>query len=355
MSLRVIQWGTGSVGAESLRAILDSAELELVGVKVFSEDKDGADAGSLAGREPVGILATADVDTILAAEADCVAYMPRTGSVAEVCALLSSGKNVVTTAFLFHPERIAAPDREALRDACTAGGATLHGTGLNPGNLSAALPFALSGMSRTIERLTLQERADWSAYESTSITFDQMRFGQPPDEVTEARSESLARTSGLFQQQVWLLADTLDAAIDEVTTTLEVVPAQHAHVIGGRELAVGTVAGQRWRWSGRRDGATLVEIEALWTVGGEDPPDWPTPQHGWTLTVEGEPSMQVHFISLASFERRASMAEHVAAANIATAMQAVNAITAVCAAPPGFATAATLPPIRSARGFGRPG
>ena len=207
-------------------------------------------------------------------------------------------------------------------------------------------------MSRSIERLTLQERADWSAYESTSITFDQMRFGQPPDEVTEARSESLARTSDLFRQQVWLLADTLDADIDEVATTLDVVTAHQDHVISGRELAAGTVAGQRWRWSGRRDGRTLVEIEALWTVGGEDPPDWPTPQHGWTLTVEGEPSMQVHFISLASFERRASMAEHVAAANIATAMQAVNAIPAVCAAPPGFATAATLPVIRSARGFG---
>jgi hypothetical protein len=32
--------------------------------------------------------------------------------------------------------------------------------------------------------LTLQERADWSVYDSTAITFDNMRFGAPVDEVT---------------------------------------------------------------------------------------------------------------------------------------------------------------------------
>ena len=39
-------------------------------------------------------------------------------------------------------------------------------------------------------------------------------------------------------------------------------------------------------------------------------------------------------------------------ASIATAMQVVNAIPAVCAAPPGIATMADLPLIRSHVGFG---
>jgi len=46
------------------------------------------------------------------------------------------------------------------------------------------------------------------------------------------------------------------------------------------------------------------------------------------------------------------MAEHVRSANVATAMQVLNAVPAVCAAPPGFATMASLPLIRSATGFG---
>ena len=40
-----------------------------------------------------------------------------------------------------------------------------------------------------------------------------------------------------------------------------------------------------------------------------------------------------------------------AAPNVATAMQVLNAVPAVCDAPPGFATSATLPLIRSAAGF----
>jgi hypothetical protein len=96
----------------------------------------------------------------------------------------------------------------------------------------------------------------------------------------------------------------------------------------------------------------LVEIETLWTVGNEYPKHWPKPRHGWTLTIEGDPSMQAHFLSLASFEREASMLEHVNSANVATGMQVLNAVPAVCAAAPGFATIADLPPVRSLIGFG---
>ena len=45
------------------------------------------------------------------------------------------------------------------------------------------------------------------------------------------------------------------------------------------------------------------------------------------------------------------MAEHVNSANIATAMQVLNAVPAVCDAEPGFATMASLPLIRSHTGF----
>jgi hypothetical protein len=46
------------------------------------------------------------------------------------------------------------------------------------------------------------------------------------------------------------------------------------------------------------------------------------------------------------------MEEHVRSASVATGMQILNAVSAVCHAPPGFATSATLPLIRSYVGFG---
>jgi hypothetical protein len=131
------------------------------------------------------------------------------------------------------------------------------------------------------------------------------------------------------------------------------VPAAQNHQIFDHTLAAGTTAGQRWNWAGRRGDEALIEIETLWTVGGEYPGHWPKPQHGWTLTIEGDPSMRAHFMSLASFSRPATMEEHVRSASVATGMQVLNAVAAVCAAPPGFATSASLPLIRSQAGFRR--
>jgi hypothetical protein len=64
---RVIQWGTGAVGAKMITAMLDHrADLDLVGAKVYSEAKHGRDVGTLVGRDPIGVLATADTADVIA-------------------------------------------------------------------------------------------------------------------------------------------------------------------------------------------------------------------------------------------------------------------------------------------------
>lgn len=351
--LRIIQWATGAVGTEMVRTILDHRpDLQLVGARVYSDAKDGVDIGTLVGREPIGVIATTDVARILALDADLVLYAPSFTSIDDVCALLESGKNVATPAFLFHPRRIPEADRVRLQAACEAGNSTVHGSGLNPGNLSGVLPLALSGMSRTIDRITLQERADWTLWESTGITFDGMWFGRPTDEVTPTANEYLSFLTRLFVEQTWFVSDALSADIDDVSVTLETVPATTDLQIFDHVVEAGTTAGQRWNFAGHRDGETLVEFETLWTVGGEYPEHWPRPLDGWTLTIEGDPSMRTHFLPLASYSRNASIEEHVRAGLITVAMQVVNAIPAVCAAPAGFATMADLPLIRSYTGFG---
>ena len=351
---RVILWGPGSIGSELLTAIIDYRnDLEIVGVRVYSAAKNGIDAGTLVGRDPIGVTATADVDAIVALDADCVIYTPRNGDLDDVCRLLASGKNVATTVFLFYPPRLPDADRERLAAACREGASTFHASGINPGNLSGVLPLALSGMCRTIDKITLQERSDMTLYDSTDISFGNMKFGEPLDVIDPDVDDYLRDMKSMFVEQIWLLADALNAEIDEVTVDIEAIPAQRDHQIFDRVLRVGTTAGQRWNMVGRRAGEARVEIETLWTVGNEYPQHWPAPDHGWTLTIEGDPSMRVHFLALASFTRKASIAEHAQAANIATGMQVLNAVPAVCEAPPGFATNATLPLIRSATGFAR--
>jgi 2,4-diaminopentanoate dehydrogenase len=60
-------------------------------VFVTSAAKAGKDAGDLCGLPATGVIATNDIDKILALRADCVPYMPSLADMDEVCALLASG------------------------------------------------------------------------------------------------------------------------------------------------------------------------------------------------------------------------------------------------------------------------
>ncbi|HVH07878.1 MAG TPA: dihydrodipicolinate reductase [Myxococcota bacterium] len=345
---RVIQWATGNVGGEALRAILEHPALELAGVLVTSSDKDGRDAGELCGLPPTGVRATRDRDAILRLAADCVSYMPRHADLDEVCALLASGKNVVATPFLFEPLALPPADRAKLDAACAKGRASVHGTGIHPGFVGLVLPLALSGMSRTIERVHVQERANWSLYASPHITFDNMRFGRAPEEATLEANAFARFNSDIFTQQIHLLARGFGAELDGVTVAQELVAAEADCEITGGRIARGTVSGQRYRWVGAVKGREAIEIEALWTVGPGYPEGWPKPKDGWTIGIEGDPSLRVHFMNAASFAhaRERSIADHVHSADIATAMMAVNAIVPLCEAQPGVRTFLDLPLIR---------
>jgi hypothetical protein len=352
--LRVIQWGTGNVGHEALRGILESPELELVGVLVYTAEKDGADAGSLCGLPPCGVRATRDRGALLRTRADCVVYAPRHAYLDEVCEILRSGKNVVATPFLFFPPTLPPADLAELEAACAAGRASVHGTGIHPGFIGEVLPLVLSGMTRRIERLHVQERANWSLYASPRITFDNMRFGHPPADATLDANPFARFNSGIFQEQIHLLAAGLGARLEHVEVEQELIPASvEAEIVGGT-IAVGSVAGQRYRWRGIVEGREAIEIEALWTVGPGYPDHWPRPREGWTVTLEGTPSLRAHFTNAASFARarEVPVADHVHAADIATAQIAVNAIVPVCGAPAGVRTFLDLPLIRGRTSFG---
>src|SRR5689334_8931111 len=106
-----------------ITTILDHRpDIEVVGARVYSDAKNGADIGTLVGRDPIGVTATTDVAQILALEADLVLYAPSFTDLDDVCALLASGKNVATPSFLFHPRRIPDAEREKLMAACVEGG-----------------------------------------------------------------------------------------------------------------------------------------------------------------------------------------------------------------------------------------
>jgi hypothetical protein len=76
MSLRVVQWATGSVGVAAIKGVLEHPELELAGCWVHSAAKSGKDVGEIIGGPALGVTATNDIDDILRLDADTVIYAP---------------------------------------------------------------------------------------------------------------------------------------------------------------------------------------------------------------------------------------------------------------------------------------
>lgn len=334
MTYKVVQWASGSVGIEALHGILKNPELELVGLLVYGREKEGKDAGALCGLSPAGVVATRSKEDIFALQADCVCYTPQVPDLDEVCRLLESGKNVVTTSFLFHPASLGAADLQRLEAACRRGGSSVHGTGINPGFIGDELVLALSGLCRHIDHVNVVECADWSQYgvSAPQITFDLCRFGHEPQ---DARNHPYAKfMSGLFLQSVRMVADGIGLRLDGTRTALDFELAEQDLKIGDRTVEAGTVAGQRYRWQGLRNDKAVIEIETLWTIGHIKPKDWPTAPEGWSAVIEGEPSMRVTF-NFGRSNARSSV--------IATAMHAVNSIARLCAAEPGVRTFLDLP------------
>ena len=64
---------------------------------VHNPAKVGKDAGELAGIAPIGVAAIASLDEVIALKPDCVLYMPHLLDWNEVCRLLESGANIITT------------------------------------------------------------------------------------------------------------------------------------------------------------------------------------------------------------------------------------------------------------------
>jgi 4-hydroxy-tetrahydrodipicolinate reductase len=98
MALRVIQWFTGTMARQQIRYLARRPdEFELVGCAVFHEQKEGRDAGDIAGIAPLGVPATRDMEKLLASGADVALVNPPGWDPQLLARILRAGINIVTT------------------------------------------------------------------------------------------------------------------------------------------------------------------------------------------------------------------------------------------------------------------
>ena len=139
VTLKVIQWGTGTAGLRSLTCILNNPALELVGLYVARPEHAGPrDAGSFVDEPNTAVALRRTVwMSCSGSEADCLCYMGSfaTGGIQDVLPFLRAGRNVVapTLFTLLTPVFAPAEDYEPVMAACLEGGSSFFSTGASPG------------------------------------------------------------------------------------------------------------------------------------------------------------------------------------------------------------------------------
>ena len=166
----------------------------------------------------------------MALDADVVLHMPLPSLVYgddpdadldNFCRLLAGGKHVITTAGYMYPKVYGAEVMERLSQACAVGRVAFHGTGANPEWFGDLLPLLMSGLSLRIDQIGVQEISNFQYYPSPEIMFEMMNFARTPEEFTRCSERHRTWLDGLFTEAVQMVADGIDARIDEVTSEME--------------------------------------------------------------------------------------------------------------------------------------
>ncbi len=339
--LRVVQWATGFVGKFSLAALIENPELEVVGARVYSDDKHGKDVGEICGLDPIGVTATTNRDDILALDADCVVYMADgetnpMGSLDDICDILASGKNVVSTAVspFIYPAVMGPEVVERLEKACAAGNSTFHGTGFNPGWASEVLPLSMLSCIHRLDSIRYQEILNYAHWDNAEMLFNNMGFGMGPDyEALWTRPEVMG---AFFHAPLTLIAVGIDATIDRFEYDRQTWLAEEDFDISAGTIKKGTVAAMKFSATAVVNGKPMITGEHITRLREDAAPDWPTGR-GFALTVEGSPSLQIEAKIDIHGDDEANQA------CLATAMHAVHSIAPVCAAEPGIKTILDFP------------
>lgn len=346
MTYRVIQWTTGNVGRRSLRAVIDNPELELVGVFAHGASKVGRDAAELAQiDQPTGVLATDDVEALIALRPDVCVYNPMWPNVDELCRLLEGGINIVATAAFITGRSMGESDRARLQAAAEKGRASLFGSGMNPGFANMMAIVSTQICSR-VDQVRVLESADATGYDSWATEIN-VGYGQKPG--TPGLVEGCAKTTQVFGDAVEMTADALGVELDEISFDADYFVATADNELGYATIRKGEITAVEGHWRGRVDGHDLIVLSFQWLKGANVENAFEL-RHGYFIDVVGMPNVSTRVqISPPSDWNEEN---YMGLGMIMTAMPAVNAIAAVVAAKPGIVMTHQLPAY-GAHGFAR--
>ncbi len=152
--------------------------------------------------------------SILALDADVVIHTPRLQVPYElfddeICQLLRSGKNVISTAGNHYPIAHGAKRADMFTQACLDGGVSLFGVGVSPGVIGERFAMTMASTSMDLDTISISEVFEASGMVSPDFVFTVMGMGTDPSETNllDGPLPELYRT--LYSETLAYMADHL--------------------------------------------------------------------------------------------------------------------------------------------------
>ena len=327
--VRVVVCGVGAVGRHIAKFLLEKEGVEIVGAIDIAEEKVGRDLGEVIGvKKKLGVVVSDDADAVLSrAKADLMLHATTSflrQIYPQIAKALEHGVNVVSTCEeLSYPYIVDANLARKLDELAKRHGATVLGTGVNPGFVMDTLPIALTGACQKVKAIEVIRSLDAA---NRRVPF-QKKIGArlTPEELKQKLEKKEITAHVGLEQSINMIASALGWELDEVKVApIEPVIAERlvaSKVEGGVTVEPGQVAGLKQSGWAVKNGKRVITLDLHMYMGAEE----------YELyTIEGVPTITM----------KNTPCIH---GDISTVAMIVNSIPKVINAPPGLVTMKDLP------------
>jgi 4-hydroxy-tetrahydrodipicolinate reductase len=274
--LNVVSFGVGVIGGLTSKFILEEKQshLNLVGAYDIDPRKVGKDIGKVIGLgRSVGIRISDDLDKTLTSDVDVAVHTTSSflrGAYPQLESIISHGVDIVSSCEeLSYPYVVDRKLSTKLDLLASKHGATVLGTGINPGFLMDALPIMLTAPCKSIRKIRITRRMNAA---TRRMPFQKkVGSGMTKEEFEAALTEKRISGHVGLEQSVAMLADAIGWKLDRVEIgRAEPVIAEAAAEGGYVSIPRGRVAGVRQAARGVVGGKTLIELNFMAYVGSEE-------------------------------------------------------------------------------------
>lgn len=325
--VKVVLYGVGAVGSLIGKFLLGKQGVSIDGAIDTAEDKVGRDLCELlnSGRR-LGVKISADADSVLSeAEADIVVHTTSSflrDTYPQIASVVKHGVDVISTCEeLSHPYFSQHELAQKLDRLCKEHGATVLGTGINPGFLMDTLVLMLTAVCQRIDRIEASRVMDAA---TRRLPFQKkIGAGLSVEAFRQKIKAGLISGHVGLEQSIALIADALRWDLDEITaSSVKPVIAERTVESASVKARAGEVAGLRQKAKGVFESREVIVLDFQAYLGAQEEYD--------AITIEGVPNVNQKIQPCVHGDK-------------GTVAMIVNSIPKVINAPAGLFTMKDLP------------